>query len=156
MSLKFIRIKGAREHNLKNINVDIPRDQLVVVTGLSGSGKSTLAFDTVFAGDSENIWNRCRHTPRNSLTNFKKPDLREVEGCHRTIAIEQRIRLFNPRSIVATNDGDFLRPAEPVKQPVDLRGPRDIFRLCSRAPLMRINFRLMCYTEYCQTRTAHW
>src|SRR5580700_9013408 len=90
MSLKFIRIKGAREHNLKNIDVDIPRDQLVVITGLSGSGKSTLAFDTVFAEGQRKYVESLSAYARQFLEQLQKPDIDEIEGLPPTIAIEQR------------------------------------------------------------------
>ena len=111
MSLKFIRIKGAREHNLKNINVDIPRDQLVVVTGLSGSGKSTLAFDTVYAEGQRKYVESLSAYARQFLEQLQKPDIDEIEGLPPTIAIEQRSASSNPRSIVATTTEiyDYLR-----------------------------------------------
>ena len=111
MSLKFIRIKGAREHNLKNINVDIPRDQLVVITGLSGSGKSTLAFDTVYAEGQRKYVESLSAYARQFLEQLQKPDIDEIEGLPPTIAIEQRSASSNPRSIVATTTEiyDYLR-----------------------------------------------
>src|SRR5579864_5693621 len=111
MSLKFIRIKGAREHNLKNINVDIPRDQLVVVTGLSGSGKSTLAFDTVYAEGQRKYVESLSAYARQFLEQLQKPDLDEIDGLPPTIAIEQRSASSNPRSTVATTTEiyDYLR-----------------------------------------------
>ncbi len=111
MSLKFIRIKGAREHNLKNIDVDIPRDQLVVITGLSGSGKSTLAFDTVYAEGQRKYVESLSAYARQFLEQLQKPDIDEIEGLPPTIAIEQRSASSNPRSIVATTTEiyDYLR-----------------------------------------------
>jgi excinuclease ABC subunit A len=108
---KFIRIKGAREHNLKNINVDIPRDQLVVITGLSGSGKSTLAFDTVYAEGQRKYVESLSAYARQFLEQLQKPDIDEIEGLPPTIAIEQRSASSNPRSIVATTTEiyDYLR-----------------------------------------------
>jgi excinuclease ABC subunit A len=100
--MKFIRIKGAREHNLKNINVEIPRDQLVVITGLSGSGKSTLAFDTVYAEGQRKYVESLSAYARQFLEQLQKPDIDEIEGLPPTIAIEQRSASSNPRSIVAT------------------------------------------------------
>jgi excinuclease ABC subunit A len=110
-SSKYIRIKGAREHNLKNIDVDIPRDQLVVVTGLSGSGKSTLAFDTVYAEGQRKYMESLSAYARQFLDQLQKPDIDEVEGLPPTIAIEQRSASSNPRSIVATTTEiyDYLR-----------------------------------------------
>src|SRR6266513_1250347 len=111
MSSKFIRIKGAREHNLKNINIDIPRDQLVVITGLSGSGKSTLAFDTVFAEGQRKYIESLSAYARQFLDQLQKTDIDEIEGLPPTIAIEQRSASSNPRSTVATTTEiyDYLR-----------------------------------------------
>jgi excinuclease ABC subunit A len=111
MSGKFIRIRGAREHNLKNIDVDIPRDRLVVITGLSGSGKSTLAFDTVFAEGQRKYMESLSTYARQFLDQLQKPDLDEIEGLPPTIAIEQRSASSNPRSTVATTTEiyDYLR-----------------------------------------------
>src|SRR6516162_158363 len=108
---KFIRIRGAREHNLKSINVDIPRDQLVVITDLSGSGKSTLAFDTVFAEGQRKYMESLSTYARQFLDQLQKPDLDEIEGLPPTIAIEQRSSSSNPRSTVATTTEiyDYLR-----------------------------------------------
>src|SRR5581483_5306207 len=111
MSLKTIRIRGAREHNLKNIDVEIPRDQLVVVTGLSGSGKSTLAFDTVFAEGQRKYMESLSTYARQFLDQLQKPEVDEIEGLPPTIAIEQRSASSNPRSTVATTTEiyDYLR-----------------------------------------------
>src|SRR5215467_7921570 len=111
MSLKAIRIKGAREHNLQNIDVEIPRDQLVVITGLSGSGKSTLAFDTVYAEGQRKYVESLSAYARQFLEQLQKPDIDEIEGLPPTIAIEQRSASSNPRSIVATTTEiyDYLR-----------------------------------------------
>src|SRR5271165_5597890 len=111
MSLKFIKIRGAREHNLKGIDVDIPREQLVVITGLSGSGKSTLAFDTVFAEGQRKYMESLSTYARQFLDQMQKPDVDEIEGLPPTIAIEQRGSSSNPRSTVATTTEiyDYLR-----------------------------------------------
>jgi excinuclease ABC subunit A len=111
MSQKYIRIRGAREHNLKGIDVDIPRDQLVVITGLSGSGKSTLAFDTVFAEGQRKYMESLSTYARQFLDQLQKPDVDEIEGLPPTIAIEQRGSSSNPRSTVATTTEiyDYLR-----------------------------------------------
>lgn len=108
---KAIRIRGAREHNLKNISVEIPRDQLVVVTGLSGSGKSTLAFDTVFAEGQRKYMESLSTYARQFLDQLQKPEIDEIEGLPPTIAIEQRSASHNPRSTVATTTEiyDYLR-----------------------------------------------
>src|SRR5436305_10242754 len=111
MSLKTIRIRGAREHNLKDIAVDIPREQLVVITGLSGSGKSTLAFDTVYAEGQRKYIESLSAYARQFLDQLQKPDIDEGEGLPPTIAIEQRSASSNPRSTVATTTEiyDYLR-----------------------------------------------
>jgi excinuclease ABC subunit A len=108
---KFIRVRGAKEHNLKNLSVEIPRDQLVVITGLSGSGKSSLAFDTIFAEGQRKYMESLSAYARQFLDQLKKPDVEEVEGIPPTIAIEQRSASSNPRSTVATTTEiyDYLR-----------------------------------------------
>jgi excinuclease ABC subunit A len=110
-STKFIKIRGANEHNLKCIDVEIPRDQLVVVTGLSGSGKSTLAFDTVYAEGQRKYMESLSAYARQFLDQLQKPDVEEIEGLPPTIAIEQRSASSNPRSTVATTTEiyDYLR-----------------------------------------------
>ena len=111
MSLKSIRICGAREHNLKNISLEIPRDKLVVITGLSGSGKSSLAFDTIFAEGQRKYVESLSAYARQFLQQMQKPDCDEIEGLPPTIAIEQRGGGSNPRSTVATTTEiyDYLR-----------------------------------------------
>jgi len=108
---RVIRVRGAREHNLKNLSVEIPRDQLVVITGLSGSGKSSLAFDTIFAEGQRKYMESLSAYARQFLDQLKKPDVEEVEGIPPTIAIEQRSASGNPRSTVATTTEiyDYLR-----------------------------------------------
>lgn len=108
---RAIRVRGAREHNLKNIDVEIPRDQLVVITGLSGSGKSSLAFDTIFAEGQRKYMESLSAYARQFLDQLKKPDVDEIEGIPPTIAIEQRSASSNPRSTVATTTEiyDYLR-----------------------------------------------
>src|SRR4051812_21233406 len=111
MTHKSIRIRGAREHNLKHVTVEIPRDQLVVITGLSGSGKSSLAFDTIFAEGQRKYMESLSAYARQFLEQLKKPDVEEIEGIPPTIAIEQRSASANPRSTVATTTEiyDYLR-----------------------------------------------
>src|SRR5277367_2646525 len=111
MAKGFIKIGGAREHNLKNLTVQIPRDQLVVITGLSGSGKSTLAFDTVYAEGQRKYMESLSAYARQFLDQLQKPDIDEIEGLPPTIAIEQRSASSNPRSTVATTTEiyDYLR-----------------------------------------------
>ncbi len=108
---RVIRVRGAREHNLKDITVEIPRDKLVVITGLSGSGKSSLAFDTIFAEGQRKYMESLSAYARQFLEQLKKPDVDEVEGIPPTIAIEQRSASGNPRSTVATTTEifDYLR-----------------------------------------------
>ncbi|MCC6230906.1 MAG: excinuclease ABC subunit UvrA [Phycisphaerales bacterium] len=108
---RHIRVRGAREHNLKNIDLTIPRDRLVVMTGLSGSGKSSLAFDTIFAEGQRKYMESLSAYARQFLDQLKKPDVDEIEGIPPTIAIEQRSASGNPRSTVATTTEiyDYLR-----------------------------------------------
>ena len=98
----FIRVRGAREHNLKNIDVDIPRDQLVVITGLSGSGKSSLAFDTIYAEGQRRYVESLSAYARQFLELMAKPDVESIEGLSPAISIEQKTTSKNPRSTVGT------------------------------------------------------
>src|SRR5215210_6665395 len=111
MSKDFIRIGGAREHNLKNLTLDIPRDKLVVITGLSGSGKSSLAFDTIYAEGQRKYVESLSAYARQFLDQMQKPDCDYIEGLSPAIAIEQRSSGTNPRSIIATTTEiyDYLR-----------------------------------------------
>ncbi|MFI4910642.1 MAG: excinuclease ABC subunit UvrA [Sedimentisphaeraceae bacterium JB056] len=102
MSKKVIKITGAAEHNLKNIDVEIPRDELVVITGLSGSGKSSLAFDTIYAEGQRKYVESLSAYARQFLEQMQKPKVEHIEGLPPTIAIEQRRASSNPRSTVAT------------------------------------------------------
>ncbi len=99
---KFIRIKGAREHNLKSIDVTIPRDQLVVITGLSGSGKSSLAFDTIYAEGQRRYVESLSAYARQFLELMQKPDVDSIDGLSPAISIEQKTTSKNPRSTVGT------------------------------------------------------
>lgn len=107
----YIRIKGAREHNLKNISVDIPRDKLVVLTGISGSGKSTLAFDTIFAEGQRRYIESLSSYARQFLGQMQKPDVDYIEGLSPSISIDQKTTSRNPRSTVGTVTEiyDYLR-----------------------------------------------
>ncbi len=109
--MKYITIKGAREHNLKNIDLTIPRDALVVVSGLSGSGKSSLAFDTIFAEGQRRYVESLSSYARQFLGRLDKPDLDYIEGLSPAIAIEQKTTHRNPRSTVGTVTEiyDYLR-----------------------------------------------
>lgn len=109
--LKHIVVRGARQHNLKNITVKIPRDKLVVITGLSGSGKSTLAFDTIYAEGQRRYVESLSAYARQFLERMDKPDVEAIEGLSPAIAIEQKTTSKNPRSTVATVTEiyDYLR-----------------------------------------------
>ena len=101
-STNSIIIKGARQHNLKNINLDIPRDQFVVITGLSGSGKSSIAFDTIYAEGQRRYVESLSSYARQFLGLMEKPDLDYIEGLSPAISIEQKSAARNPRSTVGT------------------------------------------------------
>ncbi|ROU04142.1 excinuclease ABC subunit UvrA [Histidinibacterium lentulum] len=109
--LKYIEVRGAREHNLKGIDVDIPRDQLVVVTGLSGSGKSSLAFDTIYAEGQRRYVESLSAYARQFLDMMEKPDVDHISGLSPAISIEQKTTSKNPRSTVGTVTEiyDYLR-----------------------------------------------
>ncbi len=111
MAERVIRIGGAREHNLKNLTLEIPRDRLVVITGLSGSGKSSLAFDTLYAEGQRKYVESLSTYARQFLGQLQKPDVDYIEGLSPAIAIEQRSSGGNPRSIIATTTEiyDYLR-----------------------------------------------
>ena len=98
----FIRVRGAREHNLKNIDVDLPRDSLIVMTGLSGSGKSSLAFDTIYAEGQRRYVESLSAYARQFLELMSKPDVDLIEGLSPAISIEQKTTSRNPRSTVGT------------------------------------------------------
>lgn len=109
--MDLIRIKGAKTHNLKNINLDIPREKLVIITGLSGSGKSSLAFDTLFAEGQRRYVESLSAYARQFLSVMQKPDVESIEGLSPAIAIEQKSVSHNPRSTVGTVTEiyDYLR-----------------------------------------------
>ena len=98
----FIEIRGAREHNLKNIDISIPKNRLTVITGLSGSGKSSLAFDTVYAEGQRRYVESLSSYARQFLELMKKPDVDSIEGLSPAISIEQKTTSHNPRSTVGT------------------------------------------------------
>src|SRR4249919_3583359 len=109
--MDYIRVRGARTHNLKNINVDLPRNRLVVVTGLSGSGKSSLAFDTLYAEGQRRYVESLSAYARQFLQIMEKPDVDLIEGLSPAIAIQQKTTNKNPRSTVGTITEiyDYLR-----------------------------------------------
>ena len=108
---EFIEVKGARAHNLKDIDVNIPRDQLVVITGLSGSGKSSLAFDTIYAEGQRRYIETFSAYARQFLGSLERPDVDKIDGLSPVIAIEQKTTSKSPRSTVGTITEvyDFLR-----------------------------------------------
>ena len=111
MSRDKIIIKGAREHNLKNIDVELPRDKLIVMTGLSGSGKSSLAFDTIYADGQRRYVESLSSYARQFLGQMDKPDVDSIEGLSPAISIDQKTTSRNPRSTVGTVTEiyDYLR-----------------------------------------------
>src|SRR5438552_2725793 len=137
MPAQVIKISGARQHNLKNLHVEIPREKLVVVTGLSGSGKSSLAFDTLYAEGQRRYVESLSAYARQFLDQMEKPDVDFIEGLSPAIAIEQRSAGANPRSTIATTTEiyDYLRvlfsavgqPHDPITgKPVNRQTPQQI------------------------------
>ena len=102
MGIDKIIIKGAREHNLKNIDIELPRDKLIVMTGLSGSGKSSLAFDTIYADGQRRYIESLSSYARMFLGQMEKPDVDSIEGLSPAISIDQKTTSKNPRSTVGT------------------------------------------------------
>jgi excinuclease ABC subunit A len=131
MPAEVIKISGARQHNLKNLHLEIPRQKLVVITGLSGSGKSSLAFDTLYAEGQRRYVESLSAYARQFLDQMEKPDVDFIEGLSPAIAIEQRSAGANPRSTIATTTEiyDYLRVLfSAVGQPHDPRTGQPIFR----------------------------
>jgi excinuclease ABC subunit A len=150
MPAQVIKISGARQHNLKNLNVEIPREKLVVITGLSGSGKSSLAFDTLYAEGQRRYVESLSAYARQFLDQMEKPDVDFIEGLSPAIAIEQRSAGGNPRSIIATATEiyDYLRvlfsavgqPHDPLTgRPLSRQTPQQIVdQILSYEPGTRI------------------
>ncbi|OGX01038.1 MAG: excinuclease ABC subunit A [Omnitrophica bacterium RIFCSPLOWO2_02_FULL_45_16] len=145
MQKDSIIIKGAKEHNLKNIDLDIPRDKLIVITGLSGSGKSSLAFDTIYAEGQRRYVESLSSYARQFLEQLRKPDVEYIEGLSPAISIEQRTAGSNPRSTVGTQTEiyDYLRvlfarigiPHCPkCKKPIRRQTPQEIVKQVMRLP----------------------
>ena len=109
--MKFIEIKGAKAHNLKNLSLKIPRDKLTVITGLSGSGKSSLAFDTIYAEGQRRYVESLSTYARQFLSVMDKADIESIEGLSPSISIQQKSTSHNPRSTVGTitEIHDYLR-----------------------------------------------
>src|SRR2546423_2817708 len=137
MPAQVIKITGARQHNLKNLQLEIPREKLVVITGLSGSGKSSLAFDTLYAEGQRRYVESLSAYARQFLDQMEKPDVDFIEGLSPAIAIEQRSAGANPRSTIATTTEifDYLRvlfsavgqPHDPATgQPIHRQTPQQI------------------------------
>ena len=108
---QYIRIRGANENNLKNISLDIPRNKLVVLTGLSGSGKSSLAFDTIYAEGQRRYMESLSSYARMFLGQMEKPDVESIEGLPPAISIDQKSTNRNPRSTVPESEHRTARPA---------------------------------------------
>ena len=111
MNKNYIEVKGAKEHNLKNIDIKLPRDQMIVVTGLSGSGKSSLAFDTIYAEGQRRYVESLSAYARQFLGQMEKPNVEYIEGLSPAISIDQKTTSKNPRSTVGTVTEiyDYLR-----------------------------------------------
>ena len=109
--MDHIHIRGARTHNLKDVDLTLPRDQLIVITGLSGSGKSSLAFDTIYAEGQRRYVESLSSYARQFLSMMEKPDVDQIEGLSPAISIEQKATSHNPRSTVGTvtEIHDYLR-----------------------------------------------
>ncbi|QJU07717.1 excinuclease ABC subunit UvrA [Candidatus Saccharibacteria bacterium oral taxon 488] len=145
---EVIRVKGAREHNLKNIDVEIPRDKLVVITGLSGSGKSSLAFDTIYAEGQRRYVESLSSYARQFLGIMDKPDVDSIEGLSPAISIDQKSTSRNPRSTVATVTEiyDYLRllfarigtPHCPALKPDGTRCHKPVSRRTAEAIIQEI------------------
>src|ERR1700755_1220850 len=146
MAEGFIKIGAAREHNLKNLTLSIPRDKLVVITGLSGSGKSSLAFDTIYAEGQRRYVESLSAYARQFLDQMEKPEVDFIEGLSPAIAIEQRSSVANPRSTIATTTEiyDYLRVLFAViGQPHDPATGEKIFKQSPK----HIDDQILAYPE---------
>src|SRR3954470_24300091 len=153
-----IRVRGVRVHNLRNIDVDLPRDRLVVLTGVSGSGKSSLAFDTIYAEGQRRYIEGLSSYARQFLDQLERPDVDLIEGLPPTVSIDQRVGSANPRSTVATvteihdylrllyaragiphcpNCGQAIRRQTPEQMVENVLGMREGRKVLILAPLVR-------------------
>ena len=138
MEPQYLRIRGARMHNLKNISVDLPRNKLIVFTGLSGSGKSTLAFDTLYAEGQRRYVESLSTYARQFLGQMDKPDVDLLEGLSPAVSIEQKTTSRNPRSTVGTVTRSTIifaccspEPGNPTAPSASSRSVRRPFTTCS-------------------------
>src|SRR5947207_9219101 len=141
MPAQVIKIVGARQHNLKNLKVEIPREKLVVITGLSGSGKSSLAFDTLYAEGQRRYVESLSAYARQFLDQMEKPEVDFIEGLSPAIAIEQRSSGSSPRCIIATTTAIYDYPPllfAPVGAPCCPRTPRPAVRQASSGMAARL------------------
>ena len=137
--MNYLEIRGAREHNLKNISLKIPRDKLTVITGLSGSGKSSLAFDTIYAEGQRRYVESLTSYARQFLGQMDKPDVDAIEGLSPAISIDQKTTGRNPRSIQSIQLGNYLyRPLPHQPESYDI--PRR-YQSRSRACMVRTLFK---------------
>ena len=159
----YIRVRGAREHNLKNVDVDMPRDSLVVITGLSGSGKSSLAFDTIYAEGQRRYVESLSAYARQFLELMQKPDVDLIEGLSPAISIEQKTTSKNPRSTVGTVTEiyDYMRllfarigiPYSPATGlPIE---SQTVSQMVDRILAMPEGTRLCCWRRSCAAARAN-
>ena len=142
MPAQTIKISGARQHNLKNLHVEIPREKLVVITGLSGSGKSSLAFDTLYAEGQRRYVESLSAYARQFLDQMEKPDVDFIEGLSPAIAIEQRSAGANPRSTIATTTEvyDYLRSKKPVRDTLSVNSKDVDDKLAHAAKVVKATY----------------
>ena len=151
-----ISIRGARTHNLANINLDLPRDKLIVITGLSGSGKSSLAFDTTYAEGQRRYVESLSAYARQFLSMMEKPDVDTIEGLSPAISIEQKSTSHNPRSTVGTvtEIHDYLRllfarVGEPRCPEHDIIGKRCLPEVDGLYPICAVDLAVFCDESFC-------